>query len=142
MLDSHNADDVENIPRDVIRRPEPLLANQPTKEMALPQVIRDALSAHQLCSLRCYVECFCNVATQRIFNSITVLSLHLNSSTRAPLRATLYTGFTLMRVSAIPSSLYRSLPNGRHRTGCCAARRKRPHRRRAAEQRDQLAPPQ
>src|SRR5437016_12370308 len=30
--------------------------------------------------------------------SITVLSLHLISSTRAPLRATLYTGSTLMRV--------------------------------------------
>src|SRR6516164_3319166 len=51
--------------------------------------------------------------------SITVLSLHLISSTRAPLRATLYTGSTLMRVPGYrpvwTAELRKTGPNLPHR---------------------------
>src|SRR6516225_11323326 len=62
--------------------------------------------------------------------SITVLSLHLISSTRAPLRSTLYTGSTLMRVQDTVQSEQRSLEKRGliYRTGSFAKGTQEAHR--------------
>src|SRR6516162_566530 len=74
------------------------LGDQPIEEMA-PSIrgVRKAPCAHLVAARHARVQrVFGNVDTNT--PSITVLSFHLVSSARAPLRTTLYTGSTLTRV--------------------------------------------
>src|SRR3954470_17522498 len=78
--------------------PLDLLGNQPIRRWRHPSgefvklLVRTLVQLEMLTS-----SVFLQTSIPNI-PSITVLSLHLISSTRAPLRATLYTGSTLMRV--------------------------------------------